>query len=159
MLCCCRADQKIQGCVLQMEKETYVQAHTDSFLFKVVCRHQSNSNWYLALYCTTCTVWLAYAKSCPVNINLINVKQATVGTVLNWSPVSAAGIYYTLISSWYNDMKDIEIKTCFHRKKLWLHMSVVLFIQRDIAHYSLLALHSSTTIGQTPPFSGWDRRC
>lgn len=25
-----------------MEKETYVQAHTDSFLFKVVCGHQSN---------------------------------------------------------------------------------------------------------------------
>lgn len=41
------ADQKLQGSVLHMEKETYEEAHRDSFLFTARCGTRETSNWYL----------------------------------------------------------------------------------------------------------------
>lgn len=107
MLCCCRADQKIQGCVLQMEKETYAHAHTDSFLFKAWCGPRATSYWYLPPLIYTMYTWIYgsyFTCTCKVlfsKVELINPKQVYVVSGFNQCPllVSAAPVHWSAIYS------------------------------------------------------------
>lgn len=118
MLCCCRADQKIQGCVLQVEKETYAQAHTDSFLFKAqwvrppeqpptdICLHKF----------IPCTCWSVdyilhalAAKSCSVKFNLL-IQNRFV-----WEVVLTEACFY------YQRPQPIEVqRAVVYNYKQWL---------------------------------------